>query len=106
MNIFMDESGELGFNPRSSSHYYIACLCPSKSKLIGRRFKRFHSHLIRQGWPKEIESKASNLFDAKYNPRIPSTFAYKDDPSSAITHFLKGLADQEISINAIINLNP
>lgn len=102
MNIFVDESGEMGFNANSSTHYVITCLCPSNSKLISNRFKRYHANLISLGWPQDIEPKATTMFSSSKNRDIPSSFKYKSDPIPLMTSFLGGLATQDLEIDAIV----
>ncbi len=102
MQIFMDESGELGFHPHSSHYYVIACLCTDDSKAIRNRYKAFRGYLINHGWPKGIEPKASRVFNCQRHPGIPNSFEFKTNPSPEIIRFLSELAKKDFVIDAII----
>jgi len=102
MNIYQDESGCLGFNKGSSEYFVVTLLCPSNSKYLTNVVRKFKGKLIRDGWPKQIEIKAHNLFVARTNPRIPQSYRYKNNPLVPIHDFLKLIGSLPIEIDAIV----
>jgi len=102
MNIYLDESGELGFHPRSSKHYVIACVCTDNSKRIAKRFKKYAGFLIRNGWPKEIEPKAARVFNSPFDQEIPDTFKFKKNPYTVILDFLDRLVKMDFEIDTFV----
>lgn len=84
MNIYVDESGELGTDPRSSRHYVIAALSVERAKPLSNVIRKLNGSLIRNGWPRDVETKATNLFNAPKNPKIPDTFKYKRDATTPL----------------------
>ncbi len=102
MNIFQDESGDLGFKPGSSKYFIITLLCPENSKHLGNVVRKFKGRLIKLGWPATIEIKATHLHMAKHNNDIPSTYKYKNSPDIPILEFLQRLASLEVEIDAIV----
>jgi hypothetical protein len=102
MNIFQDESGCLGFNAGSSKFFVVSILCPENSKHLANVVRKFKGDLIKEGWPRDIEIKAHNLYTATTNPCIPVNYRYKNDPIIPIFTFLKHLAGMQIEIDAIV----
>ncbi len=102
MNIFQDESGDLGFKTGSSNFFIIALLCPEDSKHLSNVIRKFKGDLIKAGWPKGIEIKASHLHMASYNSKIPAQYKYKNTPDIPIIKILRSLAAMSIEIDAII----
>ena len=45
MYIYLDESGDLGFNKRSSKHYVIAVLATHDPKTIENALKRYRTKI-------------------------------------------------------------
>jgi hypothetical protein len=102
MNIFQDESGDLGFKPGSSKYFVVTLLCPENSKHLGNIMRKFKGRIIKAGWPNTIEIKATHLHMAHCNSDIPSTYAYKDSPDIPILEFLRKLATLSVEIDAIV----
>jgi hypothetical protein len=102
MNIFQDESGDLGFKRGSSKYFIITLLCPENSKHLGNVVRKFKGRLIKLGWPNTIEIKATHLHMAKHNADIPSAYKYKNSPDIPILEFLQRLASLEVVIDAIV----
>lgn len=102
MNIYLDESGEFGFHPESTKICVIALLATEKPKTITNLIRKFNGEVIKAGWPRNIEIKASTLYRARWDLRIPKTFQYKKDTKPLIVKILRKLAKQNIVIDAII----
>ena len=63
--LFLDESGDCSFSPKTQSkHFVIAILAIDEShvKQIKNRLKRKYARFINNGWSKDIEPKAFNLY--------------------------------------------
>lgn len=103
MIIYLDESGQTtGFGKQGSSRTFnIAMIVCNESDGIRRVIKAFEKSLIRHGWPKDIEIKASSLFDARRNPRIPTSFKYKHDAVTPLTSILTKLSSCQIEVDYI-----
>jgi hypothetical protein len=102
MNIYQDESGCLGFQKGSSDYFVVTILCPDNSKHLGHLIRKFKGTLIKSGWPRDIEIKAHNLFLSNINPKIPSSYKYKNSPNDALIEILTKLAQCNIEIDTII----
>jgi len=70
VNIFLDESGDLGFGGGSKFFIITTLVIPiANSKNLSRRVKRFNARQYRNGWPKTVEIKATNLWNcSRYLP--------------------------------------
>lgn len=88
MKIYVDESGELGFDPKSSKFYVVVALSATNPKTVGHIIRKFNGKLTKAGWPDNIEIKAATLFDAPKNPRIPKTFKYKQDTTHLLSYVI------------------
>ena len=102
MNIFQDESGDLGFKFGSSKYFIITLLCPQNSKHLSNVVRKFKGRLIKLGWPNTIEIKATHLHMAHCNSDIPSRYKYKNSPDIPILEFLQKIATLSIEIDAIV----
>jgi hypothetical protein len=102
MNIFQDESGDLGFKAGSSDYFIVTLLCPDHSKHLGNVVRKFKGHIIKSGWPVQLEIKANHLHMAQYNNSVPSTYKYKASPDVPILEFLQKLASLSVVIDAIV----
>lgn len=94
-HVFFDESGSLGFTPGGTDYFVLAFISPESGTKLNKCIKNINAHLIRNGWNRNIEIKASNLWNAKKNPLIPATYKYKDEPGKPI----------EIALGAIAGLD-
>lgn len=56
--IFLDESGDLGFTPKSSKYFIVACLCVDEEKIVKRCIKTVRKGLSKKY--KKTELKFSN----------------------------------------------
>ena len=102
MNLYQDESGCLGFKSGSSKYFVVVILCSDEPKRISNVIRKYKGQLIKNGWPKNIEIKAYNLFHAPVDSRIPMTYLYKQNPVIPIEMILHKLVACEIEIDAII----
>lgn len=62
LSLFLDESGDLGYQQGSSQHFLIAVLSTENDKALRRRTKKISADLIRRGWPKNLEIKGNSLW--------------------------------------------
>lgn len=63
--LFQDESAECSFSPDSAYKYFVVTILsidPSELYSIKNRLKRQIAALIKAGWYKNVEPKASNLY--------------------------------------------
>jgi len=51
--IFLDESGDLGFTPKSSKYFIVACLCVDEEKIVNRCIKT-----VRKGLSKKYKKQS------------------------------------------------
>lgn len=75
--LFIDESGELGTNPKSSEFFLITALCTENLKALEKRIWKEKAKLINAGWPRDIEIKGTSVWGSPYNARIPTTISDK-----------------------------
>ncbi len=103
MIIYLDERGQsTGFSkPGSSKTFNIALVVCNESDSIRRIIKAFEKKLIRKGWPKGIEIKASRIFDARWNPAIPSSFKFKYDVITPLTEIFTKMCTCPLEIDYI-----
>jgi len=71
VNLYMDESGELGNHSNSSKYFLICILRADSEKALRKRLKKEKAALISAGWPKEIEIKGTSIWSSPHDPRIP-----------------------------------
>ena len=71
--MFLDESGEFGFEAGSSQYMLIAILSTDKPKLLKNVMRKEKKALHDMGWPRDIEVKGSALFSCHRNPAIPAS---------------------------------
>lgn len=102
MNLYQDESGDLGFKAGSSKYFVVVILCSEESKRISNVVRKFKGQLIKAGWPSDIEIKAHNLYDTPRNRDIPDTYKYKRNSAKPIETILRRLTACEIEIDAIV----
>ena len=91
MNIFQDESGDLGFQTGSSRFYVVVLLCTENSKHIGNIIRKFKGQIIKSGWPRDLEIKAHHLITANRNFDIPLNYRYRESPEIPILYILRRL---------------
>lgn len=99
--MFLDESGELGFNPAGSKRFVAALICVGPVKPFNRFIKRWSAKLISAGWPKNREIKAVDLYRAHLDRDIPDTFPWKKDTRPIIGELLGGIASRVDEIRLI-----
>jgi|SRR5579859_1385512 len=92
-NIFMDESGCLGFGPGATRYFVLAFISPESGARLNKRIKNINGHLIRNGWNVDVEIKASNVWNAGGNQDIPIAYKYKNDPTVPMEYILKAIAE-------------
>lgn len=92
MKIYVDESGELGFDPKSSKFYVIVLLSVTNPKTVAHIIRKFHGKILRAGWPDNIEIKAARLFGAPKDRRIPKSFKYKQDTAHLLSDVIGKIA--------------
>jgi hypothetical protein len=91
-NIFMDESGCLGFGPGATKYFVMAFISPESGALLNKCIKNINGHLITSGWNAAVEIKASNVWNSQRNKEIPASYKYKTDPSVPMEYILKAIA--------------
>jgi len=90
-HVFMDESGDLGQGV-GSAYLVLAFLSPESGKNLNKQIKNFNAHLVRSGWNKVLEIKASNLWYAPKNAALSDEFRYKKDPTEPMRNVLTAIA--------------
>lgn len=104
-NVFLDESGDLGF-AGGSTHFIIGLLSPQSGSALARVIRNFNAHLTNKGWNNSVEIKATNLFNCPTNGDIPDTFAYKKNPEVPIQNILQRIAALQVEIDyAVVRLS-
>jgi Protein of unknown function (DUF3800) len=71
--LFVDESGELGQAAGSSLHFLIAALCTENLKGLKNRLKKEKAKLYKDGWPRSIEIKGTNIWRSRLIPSVPKS---------------------------------
>ncbi|MBC8718789.1 DUF3800 domain-containing protein [Ochrobactrum sp. Marseille-Q0166] len=72
---YLDESGEFGFNPKSSKYSLIAILETNDPKKLDNAVKRQKRKLHELGWPRHIEIKGSAIWRSDKEKWAPSEIA-------------------------------
>jgi hypothetical protein len=90
--LFMDESGDLGFGC-GTAYFILAFIAPKIGKHLSKRIKNFNAHLIRKGWNKAVEIKATNVWHAPNNGNIAAAYAYKNAPEVPMQNILESIAE-------------
>ena len=70
-HLFLDESGELGFQGGSSNHLLIGVIATDAPKRLKNRVRKEKKKLHDAGWPTDLEIKGTALFGCRRDPRIP-----------------------------------
>lgn len=91
-HVFFDESGSIGFGPGGTKFFVLAFVAPTSGKELSKCIKNINAHLIRNGWNRAVEIKASNVWHAPKNNEIPATYTYKNDPNVPMEYILKSIA--------------
>lgn len=90
-HIFVDESGELGQNVRSSSHFLITVLCTENLKALEKRLRKEKAILYNAGWPRNLEIKGHTLWSSPYKGTIPKSISDRRDET--IKRILASICD-------------
>lgn len=101
MVIFQDETGELGFDKGSSKFYVVTILVTDTPKRLRNIIRKFNGKLIRAGWPRNCEVKATRLFNAPRDASIPDTFKYKNNPNPLLFKVLRNIVDAVSYVDSI-----
>lgn len=100
--LFMDESGELGYQAGSSRHFVIAVISTADSSRLTRCIKKQTAKLIRAGWPKHVEIKATTLWRSNVVEGVPGTIS--KDRVPALTRMLQAICSCDLRIHyAVVN---
>jgi hypothetical protein len=70
--LFLDESGEFGFEAGSSRFLLIAILEVDNPKTLKNIMRKEKTKLHDLGWPRDIEIKGTTLFGCHRDTRIPT----------------------------------
>lgn len=99
-HLYLDESGELGFHPRSCKYFLITVLSTTRPKALLKRMKKQKAQLYNAGWPKAVEIKGTSLWGASHIPGIPDGIADKriDYLNSMISSIAAGQVKVHYSI--------
>lgn len=90
-HLFMDESGTLGFGTGGTKYFVLALVAPSQGRKLAKAIKNINAHLIRNGWPPEVEIKATNVWYSPKHPEIPAAYRYKDTPEIPMQHIMESI---------------
>ncbi len=88
----MDESGDLGFGQGGSDYFILAFIAPQVGKALNKAIKNINAHLIRNGWNRAVEIKATNVWHAPKNNDIPNNYTYKQTPNIPMGYILNAIA--------------
>ena len=103
--VFVDESGDLGFGS-GTKYFILALVAPKVGKKLAKAIKNFNAHLIRNGWNRDIEIKATNIWHAEKNAGIPASYTFKTTPDLPMKSVLEAIADVDGYIEfAVIKLD-
>ncbi len=91
--IFLDESGEFGFEAGSSTHLLIALLETENSKRLKNVMRKEKKRLHDLGWPRDIEIKGTALYGCQHEPRIPQQIA--DNRVAHLTRIVNRILDAD-----------
>lgn len=100
-HIFVDESGDLGFGV-GTDYFVIAFISPESGKQLNKEIKNFNAHLIKNGWNRNIEIKATSIWYAPKNPMITDAYKYKQQPHVPLEHILGRLGQLDCRIEFVL----
>ena len=103
MIIYLDESGQsTGFTKRGSSKTFnIALVVTNDPDPIKRTLRSFEKKLIRKGWPKKYEVKASRIYSAKRDNKICRSYPFKEDFYPPLEEIFHKLCNCSIEVDFI-----
>jgi len=101
-NVFMDESGSLGFTPGGTDYFVLGFISPESGTALNKCIKNFNAHLITNGWNPNVEIKASNIWNSPKNPKIPNAYKYKNDPANPLGFVLEAIAKIDCYVEYVV----
>ena len=101
-HLFLDESGTLSFAKGGTAFFVMAFVAPKSGKQLSKCIKNFNAHLVRKGWNPEVEIKASNLYHAAENEKIPPGYAYKHKREEPMQFVLDRIAQLDLYIEYVV----
>ncbi|HET9742673.1 MAG TPA: DUF3800 domain-containing protein [Terriglobales bacterium] len=105
-HIFVDESGCISFGPGGTEYFVLAFVSTEDGTRLSKCIKNFNAHLIRNGWPKDLEVKASNLWHAPNSGAVPADYKYKNKREEPVEYVLKAIAALDVQIEyAVVKLD-
>jgi uncharacterized protein DUF3800 len=97
----MDESGDLGFGV-GSKYFVLAFIDTAAGKALNKAVKNFNAHLINNGWNRDIEIKATNLWHSPKNELLTAKYRYKKDSTVPIETVLRAIAQTTCRIGFVV----
>ncbi len=97
---YLDESGDLGFNNKSSKFFVIAIVTANGANALKKRVNKNTAILLGKGWPADEEIKGNSLWISPRRPRIPKQIS--DNRISYISKTIKYLCEGDITVNYIV----
>jgi hypothetical protein len=101
-HLFLDESGTLAFGTGGTAFFVMAFVAPKSGKQLNKCIKNFNAHLLRNGWNPEVEIKASNIWHAAKNEKIPVGYAYKQKREVPMQFVLDRIAQLDLYIEYVV----
>ena len=101
-HLFLDESGTLAFGKGGTAFFVMAFVAPKSGKQVSKCIKNFNAHLVRKGWNREVEIKASNVWHAAKNEKIPVGYAYKYKREEPMKSVLERIAQLDLYIEYVV----
>jgi hypothetical protein len=101
-HLFLDESGALAFGKGGTAFFVMALVAPKSGKQLSKCIKNFNAHLIRRGWNPEVEIKASNIWHAAKNEKIPVGYAYKHKREEPMRFVLDRIAQIDLYVEYVV----
>jgi hypothetical protein len=101
-HLFLDESGTLAFGKGGTAYFVMAFVAPKSGKQLSKCMKNFNAHLIRKGWNPKVEIKASNLWHAAKNEKIPAGYTYKHNREEPMRFILNQIGQLDMYVEYVV----
>lgn len=104
MYIFIDESGDLG-EDKGSKFFVIGMIFCKNSyivEMLNQTINKHNHFLWKNGWPKDVEIKAYNLFNYKHIPKIMNS-NIAINPKRYLHEIYRSINELEIKAGFIIH---
>jgi Protein of unknown function (DUF3800) len=100
-HIFVDESGDLGFGV-GIDYFVLAFISPESGMQLNKKIKNFNAHLIKNGWNRNLEIKATNIWYSPKNQDLTPAYKYKHRPHVPLEYVFNSICQLDCYIEYVL----